>query len=255
MKEIDTILESIRKFEARFNLAIEDRFKSEPENIKSAVIDSYLNSQIDLEKFYRIYKAQQLYQQDNLEQLMNYVFDIKLEQYFIEVDIASYNDRIYLPHQNESVSENPRLQLVHLSIDQSIILKSRISWERFMNFIYYLEKDKSLGDEAYSRHLSNKTVFKNDIIKVINKWKFLEDHLRIIEKFDIILRNPETHSKSALTKYFMESTELDSDIILSVTSITLNLWNAVILILEGGAVIKGSWNIGMDKLEQLELSS
>jgi len=243
------VQKSIQQFEKRFRHAIEERFRNEPEEIRPKVIDSYLRAQIDLQEFYKSYKKQTLYDQVKLRELSSYAFDIKLEQYFIEVDIARYNDQIYIPHPGVSVPSNPRLHLIHLSLDQSLILKSRISWERFMNFIYYLETGKKLD----MKRGNSKAIFKDTIIDKVEKWHFLDEYLNIIQKFDEFLRNPETHRRSILTDLFVSGKELDSDIILSIQNINLNLWSGVITIIQGGTVVAGSWNIGMDKLRELKL--
>ena len=151
-------LKIIRDFEDKLYRAIQEKYKDLPKLEQNTLIHRHLLvGTMDAHKFYHIFRQQKSYDAERLDLLCEYLLDIKLQLYFIEIDISSYNHLIYLPHQNENLVENSRLHLIHLSFDQSIILKSRIAWERFTNFIYYLETGRILDNQRTKSKTKSKT--------------------------------------------------------------------------------------------------
>jgi hypothetical protein len=245
----DTSVKLIETFESRLLAAIREKYADSPPSHQSILVDHHLLVEImNTSEFYHLFLKQGVYPQDRVSLLLEYLFDIKLELYFIEIDISSYNRLIYLPHQDETITENPRLHLIHLSFDQSLILKSRIAWERFTNFIYYLETGEIL-DNKKTNSKSKSKVF-SEFVATSTKWKFIAEYLETIKLYDELLRTPEVHKASTIRRHFVEAKQLDSDIVLSITNIANNLWPSILAIIQGRQVIRGSWGIGMDKIKE-----
>ena len=127
--------------------------------------------------------------------------------YLIEVDLGANNDLgRFVSNEPDSEQKESHTQFVHLSFDQSLILKSRILWERVMNFVYYLETGNNL---EIKKKQSKKAIF-FDFIKD-TKWKFLEDYKEYVEWFDDTWRTPEAHKGSTLRARLL-SGSMDNDI-------------------------------------------
>ncbi len=139
------------------------------------------------------------------------------------------------------------MHLLYLSLEQSVLLKSRVVWERFANFIFYLET----GEFLEGKRSGNKTKSKvfREFITANSKWSFLLEHADAVNSFDQVFRTPEAHKNSTLRTHFIDGTNPDSDELLAVLNIAMNLWQSIMAILQGGEVTRRSWSIGMDKLK------
>ena len=108
--------------------------------------------------FFDTYIQRKVFPIDRLERLMNYLFDIKLQtHYVLEVDMGSYNRLDSQGYDRADPKSTPHLFLSRLFLEQSLVGKTRILWERYMNFIYFLETGVNLEDTVRKR--SKKTVF------------------------------------------------------------------------------------------------
>jgi len=93
---------------------------------------------------------------DRLERVMNYLLDVELETYFIfDVDFGGYNRLAQQGFNSSDPANTPDLWLSRLYLEQSLIGKSRILWERHMNLILFLEigvdLDKKLSKRSYKK--------------------------------------------------------------------------------------------------------
>ena len=110
--------------------------------------------------FFDTYIQGKVFPIDRLERLMNYLFDIKLQTYYVlEVYMGSYNRLDSQGYDRADPKSTPHFFLSKLSLEQSLVGKTRILWERYMNFIYFLETGVNLEDTVRKR--SKKTVFSN----------------------------------------------------------------------------------------------
>lgn len=245
----DSSVKLIESFESRLLAAIRENYADYPPSHQNFMVDDHLLVKImNASEFYSLFLKQEVYPQDRVSLLLEYMFDIKLELYFIDIDIGLYNQLIHLPHQGEKITDNPRIHLIHLSFDQSLIIKSRIAWERFTNFIYYLEMGEIL-DNKKTNSKSKSKVF-CEFVAASTKWKFIAEYLETIKLYEELLRTPEVHKASTIRRHFVEAKQLDSDVVLSINNIVKNLWPSILVIIKGGQVIRGSRGIGMDKIKQ-----
>ena len=231
----------INQFENKLLEALEFKYKSQPQQIKTSLIETSFVKGMNIKKFYELYLEKGVYPQERIEKLIYQLFDIKIEMfYIIELDIGLYNHLIYnIGFDNSNIDEFPYIALRKLSLDQTLIVKSRILWERVMNFIYYLETGKDLDRK------SKKTYFFNFIKST--KWSYLEVYKNYIEWFDKRLRAPEVHKDSTLRKGFLTGSTPPPEKMLGVTNIVLNsIWTNLLQIIQGGEPTSKYWDISME---------
>lgn len=160
------------------------------------------------------YRESGLWPADRLATVIDYLFDLKLQLYYLaEIDLGIYN-RLYHGPMNEdpSLKDSPRLLLVRLSLDQNLIGKSRILWERIMNLVFYLETGKDLDSKK-----SKKTAFFN-LIEASSRWNWLAPYAAVLTKYDDAFRTPEFHKHSVLRAVLMGSREVDSNDLLQLVN-------------------------------------
>lgn len=184
-------------------------------------------------EFIKRYLGAACYPSDRLETLIYKLFDIKLQLYFlIETEIGRYNKAIDQGYDSHNPMNTPHLYLTKLSIDQSVIVKSRILWERIMNFVYFLEE----GDELEKLVSGNKTKSKVffQFVGKSQKWAFLLPYQNELKKYDERLRTPEVHKNSILRSALLKEQEVDSKEILNLINRAMNvIWENMISIVSG----------------------
>ena len=238
----------INKFENKLLEALEFKYKSLPEQIRASLIETSFVKVMDIGKFYDLYLGKSVYPQERIKRLIYQLFDIKVEMFYIlELDIGLYNHLIYnIGFDNSNIDEFPYIALRKLSLDQTLIIKSRILWERVMNFIYYLETGEDLDKTIRgSKKKSKKTHF-FDFIKN-TKWSYLEEYKNYIEWFDNKLRTPEVHKGSILRKYFQIGLAAPDRKTLGLINIVNNsIWTNLLEIIQGGEPPSRYWDISME---------
>ncbi len=152
------------------------------------------------------YQRSDLYRAERMEKVATLLMDLKLEFYFLtEVD-----NRLSLvieaqgPYDSKNPLATPHTYLALLAIEQSVIGKARILWDRIMNLVYYLET----GNEI-PRKKSKKTQF----FKFIDdkpRWKYLVPFLATLTTHDDSFRTPEFHKASMLRAVLMGDREMPS---------------------------------------------
>lgn len=139
---------------------------------------------IDLYDFWENYSNSKFYHDDseiNLK-IISSLEDIIIELFFL------WNCEILAPL---FIKDGVYYELIKLNREQNLIVKTRIYWERIMNFCYLLIE----GNELESKN-SKKKKFKNWVIE--NNFVFLEDILVLIEQYDDAFRTPEVHKFSRI---------------------------------------------------------
>ena len=159
-----------------------------------------------------------------------------MELYFVERDIGLSNKAAYLAgYQPANPLLRPDLFLVKLSLDQSVILKSRIVWERLMNLVFFIETGAEL-EAKVSRRKSKKAAF-FDFVHDNPKWRFLAAYEKEISAYDDSFRTPEAHKNSFLRSAFLNGRDIDGNAILTLLNHALNtIWENTLSIMEGRPV-------------------
>ena len=175
---MDSLIKEIDEFESDLRNALEFKYQQFYGEHWQQVLKDNTLSQMSIREFVENYEEQTIYPLDRIQTLVYLLFDFKIELFFIlELYMGLYNHLIYnLGYDNSSIAENPYILLRRLSLDKTIIVKSRILWERTMNFVYFLETGVKL---EVSRNKSKKAQF----FKLIqnNRWSFLLDYKDYIE--------------------------------------------------------------------------
>lgn len=237
------MIQIIKNFEERIQKALEFKYKDERSEIKKSLIKDNILTKWKLLKFYKRYLKSNIYPKERIKGIMYYLFDIKIQLYYLlEADLGLYNHLIYNKgYDSKNIHKFPHIQLVKLSLDQNVISKSRILWERIMNFIYYLETGEKL-ENAISRSKSKKTAFFNFISKT--NWQFLLDYKEYINWFDEKLRTPEFHKSSTLRKHFLKGSKIKPGKVLGIVNIIMNaIWENGLEIVQGKEPSHRYWDI------------
>jgi hypothetical protein len=161
--------------------------------------------------------------------------DIKVQLYLVvEIDLGLYNELIYRRFLVENIDANPYLGLIRLSIDQSVVVKSRILWERIMNFVYYLETGEDLETKKSKKQSKKAEFFEYTRESAENKWSYLADYEPYVNWFDEKLRTPEVHKGSTLRGHFVAGEAVNSVGVLSLLNISANVfWQGLFEIIQG----------------------
>jgi hypothetical protein len=244
------MLELVDEFESKLSEALKykyDRFCTHLSSEQRSELIKMLPVKImNIRDFYDLYLTKGIYPRERLKKLVYNLFDIKVQLFCImELDLGLYNHLIYnLGFDKDNIDKCPYIALRKLSLDQTLIVKSRILWERIMNFIYYLETGNEL--ENISSKKSKKTLF-FEFIKD-KKWAYIEDYKTYINWFDKTLRTPEVHKGSYLRKLFQLgiSAGTETERIHGLVNIAMNaIWPNLLDIIQGREPSSRFWTIEM----------
>lgn len=186
------ICQGINLFNERLNRAYEIRY----DNYNIELRDYIGTSENVLYEFLIAYKFSKYYKEETeedkkinyniFEQLKNIIFEIYV---IFEFEIFDENE-LY-----KEKSENEYELLYNLNKAQNLIIKTRILWEKIMNFFYLLIERKEIPSSK-----SKKSKFK---IWCQNKDIYFLDHIiEKLEAFDSTFRTGEVHEYSKLKNYF-----------------------------------------------------
>lgn len=196
-------MDLVNTFESKLDSALTNRFKDENEIYQEMVKSSYLG-RINISQFVDIY-INSIYNKNNPEineKIIKTLMDIKLQLLFmLPFEISRYNDI-----ENGDLSKilkNDWSFLEKLSVDQNMINKTRIFWERVMNFVYLLANQKELQSKRSKKAKFKKFVSEN------KEWDFLNVVISKIEAFDNAFRTPEVHKFSRLRSMFIEGNNME----------------------------------------------
>jgi hypothetical protein len=231
----------VQGFEEKLKSAIEEKYEDQPLSHRAILLKSNVMSRFDLEViYYALIQAK--VSKDRISKLMHALFDIKLQLFYIgEIDMGLYKSVLYRADY-DPLDPTPLESIKKMSLDQNVIVKSRILWERMINFVsIYIS-----GEEV---NVSSGKSKKGKFAKLIEDtpWSFLKDYWQTLEWFDATLRTPEVHSGSVLRRYFQHTEEIFNDEgLLVLYNIAINLFYPNIVAIIGGQEAPYKvWTIGM----------
>ena len=216
--------ELIKKFEEKIKEAFEYKYKEllkEPEKIVQTMLKDSPIFKINLLDFLKIYRNSSFYSKENEDKIIKTLMDIKFQVFCIlEVETGQYNWRVVdLVGSFEEIPKNDFIFLTKLNIDQNMIYKVRVLWERIMNLVYLIVNKKDLEESSFNcpedkqcpyikgtrvyRKKSKKAEFKKFLEKS-KEWGFMRRIMKKIDSFDNFFRTAETHKNSTLRRYFLE---------------------------------------------------
>ena len=230
----DQLKEDIVFFENFIGQALEARYSAYPSIVKASFLDNDPVKKWDLLLFFETYKNISVYPNDRLDLVIYNLMDIKLQFFYIlEVDLALYNSLVYVDGYDEKKhARNPYILLKRFSLDQSLISKSRILWERIMNLIYYLETGEILELKKSNKKSKRKIFF--EFINQTPKWHFIKLYDQTLIEYDNNFRTPEFHRNSVLRAELFGNRENDANKMLGLVNIASNaLWENMMAIISG----------------------
>lgn len=231
----DELLRKVQEFENTLLDALKGKYKDWDSEIARSLIGFSPVTKWNLVDFYHSYIEGATYPEDRLERVMYYLFDIKLQLYFLlEVDLGLYNRLVHdRGYDKAKPAEVPHIHLTRMSLDQGLIGKTRILWERIMNFVYYLEKGQRLENKVSGKKSKRREFF--DFIASTNTWKFMEPYGALIQQYDDSFRTPEYHKSSVLRPELFGGTAIDPNKLLEPLNKAINnLWENTMAIIKGG---------------------
>jgi len=169
---------------------------------------------------------------DRLPRLISYLMDVKLELYYLlEIDIHLQNRYVYgHGYQVDKPREKPNVLLARLSLDQTLILKSRVLWDRLMNALFYLQTGLVLEDRKGAK--SKKSRFFKEMFKC-ERWQFLSEYEPQILQYDDDYRTPESHKMSVLRAQMMKGTIADPNRVTKLLNSATGLWRKIVAVVDG----------------------
>ena len=259
-----TLDEYVSKFETKLLQSLLFRYRHTPKEHIEILLRGNFVKTFDIKEFLYVYRSNTTYPAERIDSLADKLIDIKLEMYLIELDLGIDNTMTGIIFSEAETDERTaHIDFMHMAINQSVILKSRILWERVMNCIYYLETGNEL-DETLQERKSGNSPFskKTKFFDFINdtddnsvlKWSFLNDYREYVNWFDDKWRTPETHKHSTLRARFLNETMSSDDVnrILGLLGIVTNAFYVNFM-----SIIKGDepgyrfWTYGMSDDKKL----
>lgn len=223
VQRFESLTATVQRFEDLIRAALEEKMA------QHSILHDW-----SLVVFLRTYLASGVYPDERLVRLMHNLFDLKLQLYYImEVDLGQYNQLVYARGYDATAPyDKPHVLLTRLSLDQALIGKSRVLWERLMNLIYYLEKGEELEKKASGKRSKKKVFFK--FVEDTPKWRFLEPYEQVIVDYDNAYRTPEFHTDSTLRANLLRGTVVEPRALHELLNRALNsIWGNLLAIVAG----------------------
>lgn len=205
------------------------------------ILRIFNGTNIYLREFYDIYSRSKFFKNEtendkriNLK-ILNSLIDIILLNIMI-----NEIDRVDNIGVSMSEPKNQFEVIYNISKDLNLINKTRILWERIMNFSYLIIERDDLEKKVSSKK-SKKAAFK--IWYESKRYMFFESYNNFITIFDEKYRTPETHKSSTLRKLFFDE---DTSPILGISlymtmSFGTILYPNILGVLKGEKFMRLSW--------------
>lgn len=226
----ESVFEQIQEFEAFIFSALTEKYGGG----KYGSVDFKSSDPLyrfDLIEFGNLFISSNKYPEDRFEKSMLYLFDVKLEWYYLlEVDLGSLNSRVIdRGYDFANPLNTPHLLMTKYSINQNVIIKSRILWERLMNFIYYIETGVDLESKVSGKKSKTKVFFQycsqRECLDFLIKYK------EKISEFDEKFRTPEVHKNSIFRAEVLGNRSIDvwedNQMLNIINIVQSNLWENI----------------------------
>ena len=223
-----------------------------PKESLNLFVESLPENLISATELVNLLGSSHLYQKINKSKLIDLLHEIKIQITFVMISYGQFNTSVYDKITSNSgvdyqILNDISILLEYLSLTQDIVIKSRILFERIMNFIGFLEE----GRELKGRSKKSK---RNEFYKIIKgtPWDFFLKYQPFIDAYDQKFRTAEVHAGSFLKRHLAGKSLPDSDVIMSLSNFLMNIfWGNMKNILQGKNVSFTTWNKGMEKLSGL----
>lgn len=192
-----------------------------------------------LTEFVDAYLSTGRYPADRLEALVYRLMDVKLQLMYVINDLAMMNEQYFRFINLGAPETTPALMLRRMAFEQMIIGRVRITWEKLMRFIYYLETGKDI--EA-SRSLKRK-FFTWVAADAPPQWSFMLPYEAVVERHDSQFRTPEYHKNSVVRSHLTGASRPDLNDMISIHNRVNNvIWPNIV------SIISGQWPVNFSDL-------
>ncbi|MFE2753488.1 hypothetical protein ACFXGA_15980 [Actinosynnema sp. NPDC059335] len=183
----------------------------------------------NLAEFVEHYVSGRTYPIDRLKEATLRLVDLRLQLEYIEFDLGLMNTFYYShPNYEQGGIIPAKSKLAKMALEQSVIGRIRIAWEKLFRLIYFLET----GKPEISGHRVKRIFFK--WVDTTAKWRFLTPYEAIVEAFDARYRTPEYHKHSVVRGQLVSGKDLDlNDVLTPLNYLKNTIWPNLISILNG----------------------
>jgi hypothetical protein len=216
--------EAAARFDAQIDAAVEAKYAVWPLEHRNVFLPFLPVRTWRVAQFHEALVSGGVFPAERAHLSVQHMCDVKIQLYFLsEVDLGLYNRLIHdLGFDPKDPGKTPHLFLTHLSLDQTVIGKSRVLWERIMNFVFHLATGEVL-EQKVSKKRSKRRVFSERILSDPN-WSFLTPCMEALHAFEESLRSPEYHKGSPLRAALMANRLPDGGKVLQPLNLALNVW-------------------------------
>jgi hypothetical protein len=197
--------------------------------------------------FVEAYRAGRLYPEARLLGCVNRLTDVRLQLHYISYDAGLSNREYYGPiNAQPALRDSPMFTLRLMAIDQSLIGRARIAWEKLMRFVYFMES----GEEDLKR--SGKQSYKGKFFAWVDdepKWRWLAPYKSVVDRHDDLFRTGEYHKNSVLRPRILGRQTPENNDFIALTNYMSNVISPNILLIASGA-----WPSHFTDLHQLPAS-
>jgi hypothetical protein len=185
------------------------------------------------------YRDGGVYPRERTPDFVARAIDVKLQFYVTGEVVSGLINRHYysVVHEDPSAAKLESVRLLRLSLQQDLITKSRILWDRIMAWVYFIETGRD-GIPRSGDRSAKRTFF--DMCDTTPCWKWLGAYRADIMRYDERFRTPEVHSLSTLRARLMKNedgNEIENEILGPLNDAMNQVWENIISIVSGGGVV------------------
>jgi len=154
--------------------------------------------------------------------------DVRLQQEYIAFDCGLMNEILYGDNaRDEAYQARARVRLARMALQQSLIGRSRILWEKVFRWIYFIEN----GCDIAGRSIKGRFFAWASATPC---WRFLEVYEALVDKFDQTYRTAEYHKHSVVRALMLHGTTIgDNELLTMVNGANPIPRNVVQIVREG----------------------
>jgi len=227
----------LEELEATIKTALRQRYKG---SLSLPNFDTTLQNNVVVQwntiLFFNVYIQSDIYAKERLPRLTEFLIDIKLEFYYLnEIDLAVYSALIYSKGiSNKSLALHPHLLLTKLALDQNLLAKTTMLWQKIVRFIYYLEE----GIECKGKGAKQKSSLPllGDFVKKHPQWSFLLSSQEVMTRYANNDQVPKYDKTAPFLKELSQHKMGVEDFIKPVHQTMHHIWKNILSIISGNTV-------------------
>jgi hypothetical protein len=217
-------------FERYLRAAIEQKWPRLHPRMRGHLLSTWEQTPWNVAQFLHTYNLS-LWPADRLPKLIAMAKDVRLQFYYLtEVDLGLYNHLYHDPiNDHPRLAGTERFTLLRQSLDQSLIGKSRVLWERILTMVFFMETGREIRDRRRTQEVFKTITADNP------RWGWLNAYRTLIKQYDSEYRTPEFHTGSRLRMELDGRPAPDPNDLLALVNANMNaVWQNVLQVAQGG---------------------